>query len=83
MKPLTIVTDTEIAEAFKGTDFGKSNANPRRLLALSVLKKALKYHCGHTITEIMVTMGLTTRSGAVTERGRHFCYVELDCKSSG
>jgi hypothetical protein len=78
---LTEVTDAEIAAAFDGANFGR--ADHRKLLALSILKKALRYHCGHTITEIMITMGMTTRRGTVTERGRYFCYVELDGKNSG
>ena len=75
------VTDAEIAGAFKGTDFGRSDH--RQLLALSVMKKALRYHCGHTITQIMVRMGLTTDKGRVTERGRQFCYWHFDCRRSG
>lgn len=75
------VTDEEIAKAFDGSNFG--DRKPRDLLALSVLKKALHYHCGHTITEIMVQMGLTTPKGRVTERGRQFCYRELQLGRSG
>lgn len=75
------VTDEEIASAFQGADFGRDDH--RQLLALSVLKKALKYHCGHTATEIMVAMGLTTKTGQVTERGRVFCYEQLDAGRGG
>ncbi len=75
------VTDAEIASAFEGTDFG--SADHRKLLARSVLKVALKYHCGWTITQIMKRMCLTTEGGKVTDRGRAFCYQELDCGKSG
>jgi hypothetical protein len=76
------VTDEEIAAAFRGTNFGA--ADHRRLLALSVMKKALRFHCGHTITEIMVDLQLTTRKrGTVTDRGRHFAYQELGGGQSG
>ena len=75
------VTDDDIASAFSGTNFG--SAEHRRLLALSVLNKALKYHCGHTITEIMVAMGLTTKAGRVTDKGCLFCYEQLDAKRGG
>lgn len=75
------VTDAEIAAAFAGTDFGTSDH--RKLLARSVLKVALRYHCGWTVTEIMKRLGLTTPKGRVTERGRAFCYQELDCAKSG
>lgn len=75
------VTDEDIASAFKGTNFGREDH--RHLLALSVMKKALEYHCGHTITEIMVAMGLTTKAGRVTEKGRLFCYEQLNGDRGG
>ena len=75
------VTDDEITSAFAGTNFG--TVEHRHLLALSVLKKALKYHCGHTITEIMVSMGLTTKAGSVTEKGRLFCYEQFHGDQGG
>lgn len=81
MKTVADVTDAEIEAAFRGTDFGV--ANLRNLLALSVMKKALRYYCGHTITEIMVRMGLTTAKGRVTNRGRSFCHDELGGKNGG
>lgn len=76
------VSDSEIATAFRGTNFGA--AEPRQLLALSVMKKALRYHCGHTITEIMVRMGLITpKRHTVTEKGRRFCYGHFGAGRSG
>ena len=75
------MTDADIEHAFRGTNFGRDDH--RHLLALSVLKKALKYHCGHTITQIMVEMGLTTEKGRVTEKGRLFCYEQLGAHRSG
>ena len=75
------VTDADIARSFDGTNFGRTDH--KHLLALSVLKKALRYHCGHTITQIMVRMGLTTAMGHVTEKGRLFCYEALDAGRSG
>ena len=75
------VTDVEIEIAFLGTNFGRTDY--RHFLGLSVLKTALRYHCGHTITQIMVKMGLTTNKGRVTERGRLFCYQQMDLRNSG
>ena len=75
------VTDDDIARAFVSTDFGRTDYKHR--LALSVLKKALRYHCGHTITQIMIRMWLTTDEGRVTEKGRVFCYEALDAGRSG
>lgn len=80
-KIFVAVDDAEIAKAFDGTNFGRTDY--RRLLALSVMKVALRYHCGHTITVIMQDMGLITTKGRVTERGRRFCYWELDGQCSG
>ena len=81
VKEVELVTDADIARAFEGTNFGRSDH--KHLLALSVLKKALRYHCGHTITQIMVRMGLTTEKGRVTPKGRFFCYGALDARKSG
>lgn len=75
------VTDADIAQAFAGTNFGRTDH--KHLLALSVLKKALRYHCGHTVTQIMMQMGLTTEKGRVTEKGRLLCYEALDAGRSG
>jgi hypothetical protein len=76
-----LVSDEEIAFVFKNTNFGRTDY--RQLLALSVLKKALKYHCGHTITQIMIKMDLTKEDGSVTEKGRRFCYKEMSLSSAG
>lgn len=78
MAPLT---DEDIAEAFEGTNFGRTDY--KHLLALSVLKKSLGYHCGHTITTIMVKSGLTKESGKLTDAGKIFCYDYFELKNSG
>lgn len=80
-KTVERVTEADIAKAFEGTNFGRTDY--KQLLALSVLKTALRYHCGHTITHIMYRMGLTTQKGRVTEKGRLFCYETLDAGRSG
>lgn len=80
MKP---VTDDEIAEAFKGTNFGVEESEHPRVLAMSVMKKALGYHCGWTVTSIMERMELITDRGAITDRGRLFCYDFFNLKRSG
>ena len=63
----TVVSDAEIEAAFKGTNFGHTNY--RNLLEVSVLKKLVRYHCGHTITTIMTELGLIGKNGDPTKKG--------------
>jgi hypothetical protein len=63
-----VIPDYELEDAFNGTDFG--GLDHRKLLESSVLKKAMGYHCGHTITTIMQGMGLTNADGKVLRRGQ-------------
>lgn len=81
MAQLTQVTNEEIEVAFAGTDFGTTEH--RLLLLRSVLKVALGYHCGSTITGIMQRMGLTTEKLKLTPRGKEFCYQEMQLGRSG
>ncbi|MDD0837858.1 hypothetical protein PSQ40_04670 [Curvibacter sp. HBC61] len=62
-----IVSDAEIEQAFRGTNFG--GADHRELLNVSVLKKLVGYHCGHTITTIMQELKLIGKTGKPTKRG--------------
>ncbi len=62
-----IVSNKELAEAFTGTNFGTTRH--RELLNVSVLKKLVGYHCGHTITTIMTEMKLIGKTGKPTKRG--------------
>ena len=70
------ITDEVIMTAFEGTNFGRTDY--RAFLGYSVLKKACHWHCGHTITTIMVELGLITpKDQRVTKLGRMFlsdCY---------
>lgn len=63
-----IVSDAELIEVFKGTNFGVSDH--RRLLEASVFKKLVGYHCGYTITHIMQVLGLIGKKGVPTKKGR-------------
>lgn len=65
-----VVSDREVAVAFDGTNFGSSDH--RRLLHVAVLKKACGHHCGHTITQIMLKLGLIGATGLPTKKGRRF-----------
>lgn len=78
------VSAAEIAEAFAGTNFGVEPSEHEHLLAMSVMKKALGYHCGWTITRIMQRMGLVSGDkNEPTDRGRLFCYDFFNLKRSG
>ncbi|MDD0817176.1 hypothetical protein PSQ39_21255 [Curvibacter sp. HBC28] len=62
-----IVSDAEIEQAFRGTNFG--SADHRKLLNVSVLKALVGYHCGHTITTIMQDLKLIGKTCKPTKRG--------------
>jgi hypothetical protein len=55
-----VVTDEEIDVAFLGTNFGTTNY--REILNISLLKRFMDYHCGHTITTIMIELGLISKT---------------------
>lgn len=74
MKSEQIISDEELKLAFLGTNFGTSNH--RRLLHSSVIKKAVGYHCGYTITKIMEGMKLIGANEKVLARGRLFMQAD-------
>lgn len=63
-----VVSHNELEIAFLGTNFG--GVDHRKLLHASVLKKAMGYHCGWTITRIMERMHLVSPTGNVLKRGK-------------
>lgn len=71
-----VVTPPELEAAFLGTDFG--GADNRQLLHASVLKKAVGYHCGHTITRVMQDLRLIGKNGNLLERGRMLLRTDAD-----
>ncbi|MCP2232843.1 hypothetical protein [Erwinia aphidicola] len=70
------VTDDVIQKAFEGTSFGRTDH--REFLGYSLLNIACGWYCGHTITTIMIEMGLITpKNKTLTKLGRLFlsdCY---------
>lgn len=62
-----IISDEELEQAFKNTNFGTDNY--RALLNTSVLKKLVGYHCGWTITCIMKDLKLIGKTEKVTKKG--------------
>lgn len=71
-----IVTHDELASAFRSTDFG--GVDHRKLLHASVLKRAVGYHCGYTITCIMQELRLIGKNGNLLERGRMLLRTDAD-----
>lgn len=67
-----IVTDKQIEEAFKGTNFGART--PRELIRNGVLKCACGYYTGHTIGVILNELGLITEKGNPTRKGKEYLY---------
>jgi len=78
------LTDEEILKAFQGTNFGRTDY--KHLLFTSVLKVSLGYHCGHTITQIMLELKLIKelKKGMVlTPTGQLSCYYYFDMNRAG
>jgi ribosomal protein S19 len=67
-----IVSDTEINEQFIGKKFGV--IDNRKFLETSVLKVLVGFHCGNSITNIMINLKLITKKGIVTKRGKQFTF---------
>lgn len=67
----TNISDKEIEEAFKNTNFGTTDF--RRILEIGVFKRLVGYQCGNTLTVIMCQLGLTTRTDNVSVKGQQFC----------
>lgn len=68
----TMFDDAQISEAFKGTNFGMPNTpdNNRLILKNALLKAAVGYYNGHTITQIMMRLDLiSTKTSRVTKLG--------------
>lgn len=72
----TNVSDEEIEAAFQNTNFGEDTpAFRRRLLEQGCLKRLVPYHSGWTLTCILVQLGLMTKKGNLTSKGRKFMYA--------
>ena len=80
------VTDAEIDKVFQNTSFGihvNTTDEKRKYLAEAVLKTAMDYHSGFTITQIMKELGLILKSGSLSKKGRVFLrilYTDLKYK---
>ena len=78
-----VISDAELANAFKGTNFGVTElVDLRELLHVAVLKKSVDYHCGWTITQIMRRLRLIGRTG-VLERGKELLRKAYDAEMRG
>ncbi len=82
MPVLSNISDNEIAVAFTNTNFGTTQH--RKLLEQGVLKKLVGFHSGHTLTQIMLKLGLIAPSLRVTLKGKAFLYQAFeDTRNSG
>lgn len=72
MKEEFEVTDKELADAFKGTNFG--SAEPREVMKDTLLKCAGGYCTGYTAERISIGLGLTTVKWKLTKRGKEVLY---------
>lgn len=66
----TNVSDAEIELAFTNTNFG--DIEQRKYLELTVLKAAMGFRCGYTITTIMNELKLIKKNGSPSEKGLRF-----------
>ena len=69
-----VIKDEYIETLFAGTNFGHTDY--RKLLASSVLKKLVGYHCGYTVEQIMKKARLIGKNGVPTKLGKAFVKVE-------
>lgn len=84
------LTEKQIEEAFRGTNFGQ-NPDFKAILAYGVLTRALtKCRVGRTLTVIMRELGLTTGKDPnpsyddrPTEEGKGFCFDYFYHKKKG
>jgi len=76
-----VFSDHDIQIAFLGTNFGRIDY--RSLLASSVMKKAVGYHCGYTISRIMEVMLSVDTKGKLTQKGRDLVYKHYNLKDAG
>ena len=72
-----VISEAELQMVFAGTNFGTTEH--RYLLHQAVLKKACGYHCGHTITAIMLELGVISKKEPLlpTRKGRDLMRIAL------
>lgn len=74
MKSKPEIADAEIESAWGNANFGKplTVEQKREFIRCAVMKKAMDYHCGHTITQIMKELGLINKDELPSKKGRTF-----------
>ena len=70
---------SEIDKAFEGTSFGSGYTNEQRVY-LGVLKAACGYYNGYTMHCILKELGLITKKGDTTEKGKSLLYDYFEIK---
>lgn len=66
-----MITDEQISEAFKGTDFGR-NPNQKEIIAHTLLKLAIGFNTGRTAKMICLELGLLTGDQKPNAKGYAF-----------
>lgn len=72
-KPEEVITDAEIEEAFRNTNFGTTYTH-REILDNTVLKCACGWYTGHTAKGIVQSLGLVTAKWKLTKKGQYYLW---------
>lgn len=67
-----IVSDDDLARAFRHTNFG--GRDPREVVRTGVLKCLAGWHQGHTSKTIGQELGLISAAYRVTAKGKHYLW---------
>jgi len=67
-----LVSDEDLLESFKGTNFG--SMPPREVVRYALLKYASVYRTGHTAMLILIDLGLITERHTLTRKGKLYLY---------
>lgn len=77
MTETELVTDEEVATVHGNADFGR--LSPRGVLREGVLKRACGYHCGFTMSSILIAHKLVTpKDERLTRKGQQYLYAAFE-----
>jgi len=74
-----LVSDADVQDAFKGTNFGSEK--PRNIIFDTLLKRATGYHAGHTAEAIAIELKLISpKAKKLTRKGGTYLYSAVQLK---